>query len=482
MERKKKLIATVIAVTFLVFLVISAAYAYFGFGALMNTETQKLTIDIGELGNIAIVSGNHLSLDLSKNDMYPRSNDVIYYASSNGKTEVETTESVAIASSTVDGNYNCNYTLNVVASESSMYDAFQNMETKSEGQIILTINGKEYDFNTESLFPLVINGKLNGVSKQTPQNIEAGLKVINKAKIDQSDLAGKDLTLNFSVESFSCQPVSDNILAGVENVSEELVGGMYRFQGDATTVNNNYVCFGTNSLEECTTGDMRAAYLYRIIGVNENNELKLVQHAPAEKVAWHSDSTQDVEWPNSDAYTFITTMSQQIESQGLYYEGWEDLVVLDAKWKYGDVYDAMLSEYTASGNPNNIDADFFYNLESNFTNELTATMGLMYAHDYLYSGSESKCMVEDNAAACKNSWLHISNSWYYTTYSEWFMTRGGYVTAGDSPTLVATTIDNEGMFNVLETEQTNVVRISFYLKPSVTLTGSGTLEDPYFVS
>ena len=57
-----------------------------------------------------------------------------------------------------------------------------------------------------------------------------------------------------------------------EGLSTELVGGLYRYQG--ATV-NNYICFGTTEKNTCT-GDTDK-YMYRIMGINEVGQMKLIK-------------------------------------------------------------------------------------------------------------------------------------------------------------------------------------------------------------
>ena len=78
------------------------------------------------------------------------------------------------------------------------------MTGKSAGQIVLTVNGTAYDFNTASLFPKTISGTMTGLTSSASQNITAQLKFVNKASVDQSSLAGKTITLTFTVSNFSC--------------------------------------------------------------------------------------------------------------------------------------------------------------------------------------------------------------------------------------------------------------------------------------
>ncbi len=55
-------------------------------------------------------------------------------------------------------------------------------------------------------------------------------------------------------------------------------GDMYRYQGTSELVNNNYICFGTDNKVTCI-GD-EDHYMYRIIGITEEGEMKLIKQTP----------------------------------------------------------------------------------------------------------------------------------------------------------------------------------------------------------
>ena len=204
MEKKKILLPTVIAVVTLIALVVGATYAYFSVATTNNFGTRTVTASAADVGSVALVAGSNLSMSLTAADMMNKGSDTIYYASASGKTTTLTTANIATASVTGAGTFTCNYTLTVDDNTSSMYDAFQNMSTKSAGQIVLSVNGTAYDFNTSSLFPKTISGTMAGLTASVSKNITAQLKVVNKTSIDQSDLAGTSITLTFKVTAFSC--------------------------------------------------------------------------------------------------------------------------------------------------------------------------------------------------------------------------------------------------------------------------------------
>ena len=81
-----------------------------------------------------------------------------------------------------------------------------------------------------------------------------------------------------------------------------LEGDGYRYVGENP---NNYVCFGTTDKATCTGNT--DLYMYRIIGIFEddsgNEHLKLIKKETLDtSYAWHSDSSADTDWNESDLY------------------------------------------------------------------------------------------------------------------------------------------------------------------------------------
>jgi len=213
---KKMVIKFSLGIILLVVLVVGATFAYFTMNNSIDSSPTNLNAELDEVGNVALISGDNLNLEISQYDMKNKDKDVSYYASKNGKVLTETEEVIAYTSVVGNGLFDCSYTLTVTdKGTNSIYNAFQNMSGKSENQIVLTINGEDYDFNTDNLFPLAINGTLNSVSETMVQEIKAKLKLVNKTNIDQSALAGTDIYLDFGIDKFECKPVKEINLASV---------------------------------------------------------------------------------------------------------------------------------------------------------------------------------------------------------------------------------------------------------------------------
>ena len=279
-KNKKIIILTAIAILVLLTLIIGATYAYFLVGITNNFGTKTITATTPSIGSVALTQGNNLLLDLTAADMMNKNSDTIYYASSSGTTTSSTTENIGVATVTGLGTYNCSYSLKMDDSTNSLYDKFQSMDTKSIGQIVLTINGVEYDFNTADLFPKIISGTMNGLSSSNIGYITAQLKVVNKTNVDQSALSGSNLSITFTIESFNCEAI-DEIAMGdylLENPTNGLYitnteYGLFRYVGTSA---DNYICFGTSDKDVCLNNTDK--YMYRIVGITDTGEIRLVKN------------------------------------------------------------------------------------------------------------------------------------------------------------------------------------------------------------
>jgi hypothetical protein len=93
-----------------------------------------------------------------------------------------------------------------------MYTVFSGATNKSAGQIILTINGVDYDFNDGWPTSNQVSGSFYIKGTQT-KNITAGLRIINKSNVNQNYLANTDISISISLvnNSFSCTATEDYI-------------------------------------------------------------------------------------------------------------------------------------------------------------------------------------------------------------------------------------------------------------------------------
>jgi len=299
---KKIIIKFSIGIFALLLLVVGATYAYFALNANIEKSTTNISTELDDIGSVALVTGDNLLMDITFTDMKKYSNsDINYYASSNGTTLVETDEVIAYTQVVGENNYSCTYTLVVSdESENSIYTAFQNMDNKSEGQIVLTVDGKDYDFNTTSLFPLTINGNLENVSNLNPGKIKAKLKLVNSPSIDQTGFAGTNIDLAFNVTDFKCEVNNKIYLANEVN------------KNTTTFSSENLVVFeekdysGLNSITYDIAGTMKNTETNETITISDTATSEFVYEDNLWNLSVSAGSYQDASTLNipSLSYTF----------------------------------------------------------------------------------------------------------------------------------------------------------------------------------
>ncbi len=309
-------------------------------------------------------------------------------------------------------------------------------------------------------------------------------------------------------------------------LSKELVGGLYRYQGvgvspavDTThkLVDNNYICFGTNSEDECKNNPDK--YMYRIIGVTDKEQLYLIKMKGVEegenkKFAWNlkylspdCDGTA-CEWPNVDIYIklngtasngnpiFINNPNYEYMQEG---NIWFDLIE-NHNWMYGDidfnVSTTLLDGETIYGVKNS--GLILYDIETGVKptqtydplqkkyvkyqwskdRKITAKVGLMYVHDY-YLAYDNIRNWRDNYD--KNNWLLFVNNEDTTGLgSEWLISRRG---TGSDGTFWAWNVDATGyQGNYYINSNSRAVRPTFYLSSTINVNGgTGSRSNPYMI-
>ena len=206
-NNKKAIITLVVGIGVLLVLIFSATFAYFSVTSRNNFGTRTITGTAEATGSVALNgTSTSLRLNLTGSDMMKGEDDITYWATSDG-TPSTTKNVVTIGSTQVTGpgDYNCDYTLSVTGTgTNNMYTAFQGMSGKSTEQIVLKIGDTKYDFNTANLFPITINGTLNGLSSSVSKNITAEFYLVNKESVNQNALAGTDLNITITATSFDC--------------------------------------------------------------------------------------------------------------------------------------------------------------------------------------------------------------------------------------------------------------------------------------
>jgi len=242
------------------------------------------------------------------------------------------------------------------------------------------------------------------------------------------------------------------IKSNPDNLSKELVGGLYRYQGTADVVTNNYFCFGTNDKEKCLGNSN--VFMYRIIGINEDNQIKLIKTNAVDNTPWHTNYSFNATWSNCSLRNNLNQATFLTKTTYIPSAEWSDLIE-NTKWYYGDVGSRG---YTT---------DEMFNLETTFSDWVQSKISLMYIHDYFYAGLCSTCM-----SSC-SSWLNFETE-------EWTMSRKGASSGGYHAWAIMGTYTNISGQNTANCSYAS--RPVFYLKADITLSGSGTTDDPYIIN
>ena len=107
----------------------------------------------------------------------------------------------------------------------------------------------------------------------------------------------------------ACMAAEKNNTGKVPNLSPKIQGDMYRYQGITDIKVDNYICFGTTSKDECLANTDK--YLYRIVGVTPDGQLKLL------KVTFIKEG-ENKEFSYNDKYAINTWPDSAGSSEGYY--------------------------------------------------------------------------------------------------------------------------------------------------------------------
>ncbi len=255
-----------------------------------------------------------------------------------------------------------------------------------------------------------------------------------------------------------------------------------RFVGPYTTVNDNFICFGTTDKDECTSN--RDTYMYRIMGIDTSGRLKLIK---ATKIVtdnrktfqWNFIYNSIVKWNASDLYKGLNGESPQPSNSS----ACNQCFVGNSKYSYmqevqwTDLIDPT-TYYIGNSKVTNNPTVFQNERGESFDN---AKISLMYLSDYLYA---------NNGAADKSNWLLMANGLNGVTNTpngtdapsaenEWTMTRHDY----DTDHYTAWYVVKNGTSSWDGFRDTWAVRPVFYLKSTIQISdGNGQIETPYMIA
>ena len=227
-EKKNTMLLTVIAVATLLVAVVGATFAYFSLSITNNSNATSATVTAGKVGTVELTGGTTgLQLKVNATDMTKELGGNKYYAikspadlegpENDGEAtggiyskEVATFDIATATLSEADASatYTCGYKVTVAAEAGT-----QDMSTVfKEGDVFFSITGDGVKNATEvdlkSVDAAGYKGTFTLKAGQTTSTVKASLWLVNKASSvqdggadagDQNYLAGKDMTVKFTV-------------------------------------------------------------------------------------------------------------------------------------------------------------------------------------------------------------------------------------------------------------------------------------------
>ena len=257
--------------------------------------------------------------------------------------------------------------------------------------------------------------------------------------------------------------------ANIANLSNNLVGDMYRYQGTATAVTNNYICFGTTNKSTCTANT--GTYMYRIIGIDTSGRMKLIKKEALDTSFRWSGSTN--EWAYATTFTSLND-STFLTNTTFVPSGWSDKIAT-ITWKYG-------KQSSALNQPGTVIYDYEIGSNAKFTSTVDAKISLMYMHDYyLALNNTTSCGYGGSTySQCKNGWISLStNDSGAPVPSEWTMSASANNNGGKPSAWI---IYSTGYTTNYKVTDYLSIRPVFFLNSSVNIVdGTGTISDPYMI-
>lgn len=336
---------------------------------------------------------------------------------------------------------------------------------------------------------------------------------VHDAKYD-NDTMGKNFKSIVSILA----DVELDVKRPIELKNEEHVnysGGMYRYQGQASEVDNNYICFGTTNKEECLNNQDK--YMYRIIGVTPEGEIKVIKKEALEKTyQWWDDYNTDKTFPESKIYEAING-AEFLTNTTYVPSGWKDKISTHT-WHYGDMWSGTtdganqtglnlyltetgqkatrwykkLSDdgleggtlYEVTSGPNAGNSYYYVEQSGMWKNKiLDSKISLIYLHDYYLSVSdEANCQSsKNNYTICKTGWMHLSqNDTSAPSVDEWTMSRNGWNIPNGY--FYVNYVNSTGYTNTRNLTDSLSIRPVFYLTKDIGLYGKGTIDKPYMIN
>ena len=344
-----------------------------------------------------------------------------------------------------------------------------------------------YHFNKEKSGCTDINGKV--INDVLDYDYENYVVLLDTSKTSYCYLYYDKLTLGETIRKINSK-----------GLNSDLEGGLYRYQGVKNEV-DNYVCLN----EECDSSNR-----YRIIGINEDNEVKLIKEESLGTITYGNDIDIDTSWPDSNIYkalntdnnSFYNTLTNDIKDMiiekdwynaRMYWSFFEQtskdiekMYKIETGQEKTTYYENVpVSEEGKEGVICNIvtkdlghlNEKMCYVTKNEYAKSKKFNIGLMYIHDYYYSiqkGGYDCNYNSKNEAICMTSWI-LNNA-----NEEWLLSTRGY--ANDYGIYSQYAITLKSVVSDKHYKSSLNYRPVFYISKDLSvIKGNGTVDEPFII-
>ena len=370
------------------------------------------------------------------------------------------------------------------------------------------------DLKNTNLFAIMIDDGNGGYKESTTDTFPGYEYFYNQEKSSCMDMAGKPIadsllynqdtkTALITVgDTSSCYLYFDNWKSGDssegENFAQYLInkgemwqsgldGDGYRYAG---TNPNNYVCFGTSDVSECTTNQDK--YMYRIIGVfnnSGNNSVKIIKSNYLDsKMKYSSASPKKIESTETIVSSFPIEIFSNLNNTYFLFnksydymqnDKWVNIINSDLNttcrtWKF-----VNQTQYTVIDLYNNKTAEEIFNHEKSYCSAGNYTVTLMNISDFILADGDDGLSYKTNNGVINNdSWITEGGE------SEWTNTYMGAILINQvNGIYAASAYGVGGSTKYINSNYEISVRPTMFLKKDVEfMNGDGTLNKPFIIS
>ena len=251
---------------------------------------------------------------------------------------------------------------------------------------------------------------------------------------------------------------------GKVTFTETNVDGLYRYKGTYEEVTNNYICFETTSLDDCTKEgkNYRDKYLYRIIGITNSSinknlglqegQLKVIRAVELpSKVKFNASAQNKITPPGSATSTLYSEYYKNVNS------GWKKLIS-SPYWFKSEGYNTSYSIYSERGEVGG-QSEVFLMYATDVLNSCDSGsrswLGLSYGYTGVAASSGGEWTASIPNDLCGRYWDVACSAYYNESY--------GSLGAEDYRTEKA-------------------VRPVLYIDPNIGLVGEGTELNPFIIT